>query len=676
MKILIIIVGIIFLLGWLFLYKKYFSRQEKSVEKLMPTPGDKEGKIFSVAPWGDDSNDGCQTNPWKTLQYGVSNLVPGDRLLVRGGIYNEYISFKKSGSKENPIIVSASPGEEVVLDGGGIGWKYGINFEHGVAFVNISGFKVKNFHGAGVALWGDNNSVKCHDLEVFGCGSGAQVISASDLFIEDCYFRNNSGPGFVVSPGPLITAKIIKTRSSNNDSPKLPDGFTLDSGENIMLEKCTVEYNSGNGFSCSTSNTTFNSCIIRDNGIHGIKCSGNSYRVINCIIDSNGMAGIALHGGEDINLCNNLIVNCGIKGDYGLIAAPLSAAISTRLTIINNIFAFNYGGVHFGNAALVEKEDNNIYWSRPDAEISTSNRKYSRDEINGRIWFKETDRGEYSFCKDPLFIDIISRDYRLAKNSPAIDRGTKNCAPEDDINGHIRPQGQYYDIGPYEAAEGSIIPPTAKVVYCPTYSTDTSSSLYFTVRWDADNEVNEVGGFNVQVREGAWGGWQNWLTETGARESNYLGVCGQVYYFRVRAKDDLGNWGKWSDNASTVIPLDDQSPLIKYDGTWEVVNDEGAFLNTLHYSSVVGTTASFRFTGKEIAWISNLGPDRGQALVYIDDILRETVDLFSPDCQMRRSVFKTFSDGNPHTIRIEVANTKNAQSSGYRVDIDGIAVKL
>jgi len=665
----LIIIGIVLVLGWLFIYFKYFSSKDQK-------PSDKDEKTLSVAPWGDDSNEGSYIKPWKTLQHCVKNLQPSDKLLVREGIYNEYISFKKSGSKENPIFVSVSPGEEVVLDGRGLDWKYGINLEYGVSFINISGFIIKNFHGAGVALWGDNKTNELNDLEVFGCLSGVHIISATNLFIKGCCFHNNSGPGLAVSPGPLKTARITNTRSSNNDSSKLSDGFVLDSGEDIIIEKCTVEYNAGSGFNCSTSNTTFSSCIIRDNGSYGIKCIGNRCCLVNCIIDSNGMAGTALHGGEEIKLYNNLIVNCGVKGDYGMVAASLSASLPTRVTLINNIFAFNYGGVHFSSIGIVEKEDYNIYWSRQDAEISTSNRKYSRDEINEKIWFKEIDRGEYSSCRDPLFVDINHRDFRLAKNSPAIDRGTKNGAPKNDINGSVRPQGQNFDIGPYEAMEGSIIPPTAKVIYNSTYSTDISNSLYFTVKWDGFNEGNEIGGFNVQVKEGVRGAWQNWITETEEMESEFLGVSGHAYYFRVRAKDDLGNWGKWSDNALTIIPLDDQSPLIKYEGAWEFKNYEEAFLNTLHYSSIAGATASFRFTSKEIALISNLGPDRGQAMVYIDDILQETVDLFSQDHQMRRPVFNTFSDGNPHTIRIEVAKTKNDQSHGYRVDVDGIAIKL
>lgn len=675
MKVLIVIMGIVFLLGWLFIYYKYFSSQEEIKKIRMPKRSD-EGKILSVAPWGDDNNEGSYTSPWKTLQHGIDNLQPGDRLLVREGIYSEYVSFKKSGSSENPIFVSVSPGEEVVLNGGGVGWKYGINFEHGVSFINFSGFIVKNFHGAGIALWGDNDTIELNSLEIYGCSSGTQIISATNLFIEGCYFHNNSGPGLVVSPGPLKTARITSTRCSNNDGLELPDGFTLESGEDIIIEKCTADYNTGSGFNCSTSNTTFTSCITRDNGNYGIKCMGDGNYLVNCIIDSNGMAGTVLQGGEEFKLYNNLIVSCGIKGDYGMVAAPESAPLPTRVTLINNIFAFNYGGVHFGSTAVVEKEDYNIYWSRKDAEISTNNHKYSRHEINEKIWFKETGRGEYSFCRDPLFVDLIRRDFRLAKNSPAIDRGTKDGAPKTDINGGVRPLGQNFDIGPYEAAEGSIIPPTAKVIYSPTYSTDNSNSLHFTVKWDGFIEGGEVGGFNVQVKEGTWGIWQNWLTETTETESKFLAVNGHTYYFRVRAKDDLGNWGKWSDNAFTIVPLDDQSPLIKYEGAWEFTDSEEAFLDTLHYSSAPGATASFRFTSKEIAWISTLGPDRGQAMVYIDDILQETVDLFSQDYQRCRPVFNTSTDGNPHTIRIEVAKTKNDQSKGYRVDVDGIAIKL
>jgi len=664
----LIVIGVLFILTWLFLYFRYFKEGKEENVRAGST-------AYFVASWGDDNNNGFITSPWKTLQHAVNQLQPGEKLLIRAGVYKENVSLKKSGTGENPIIIDVFQGEEAVLDGGGAGWKYGFNFEHGVSFVTLSGLKVKNFEGYGVALWGENQSIQLKNLEAQGCGTGLYIFSGVDLLIEGCHFHNNCGPGLAVSPGPLNKAVIIHTRSSYNEGPGRPDGFILDSGEDIVIEKCIAENNAGSGLSCLTINTTVSASFIRDNGFYGIKCPGGGYKLINCIIDSNGMAGIFLQGGQ-CELFNNLTVFCGHKGDYGLVAASGSDSSPARISLVNNIFAYNYGGVHFDSSILLEKEDHNIYWSREDAEISTGNRRYSRNEINEQTWFKETGKGGRSFCRDPLFVDPSCRDFRLAKNSPAIDRGTIEGAPGSDINGNVRPQGGGFDIGPYESAEGSLVPPAARIIHAPVYSSDSSNSLKFRVRWEGFIEDGKVAGFNVQYKDGTGGSWQNWLPETTEREGVFCGAGGHTFYFRVRAKDSLGNWGKWSGDCCTVVPTDDRSPLIKYEGDWNFTSSGESYLNTLSCSASPGAAASFRFTGTEAAWISTLGPDRGQAFVYIDNMLQTTVDLYCDNYHYRRPVFSASLDGTPHTIRIVVAGTKNQQSSGYQVDVDGIAVKL
>ncbi|BAF59283.1 MAG: hypothetical protein HPY89_04345 [Pelotomaculum sp.] len=675
-----IVLGVMLLLTWFLIYFKYFREKEgapgySGKKEAAPDGRNEEEKVYSVAPWGDDGNAGSLSSPWKTLQHAVNNLQAGDRLLIREGTYKEHVSFKKSGTGENPITVSVFQGEEAVLDGEGAGWKYGFNFEFGVSFVTLSGLKVRNFARYGFALWGENRSVRLRNLEATGCSTGLHIISAENMLVEGCSFYNNSGPGLAVSPGPIKTARIVNTRSSYNDGPEPADGFVLDSGEDIVIEKCNAEYNSGSGFNCLTAKTVISAGIARHNGRYGIKCRGEGYTLVNCIIDGNGMAGIALQGGGSYELFNNLAVNCGLKGDYGLVAAPEAGAAPARVTLVNNIFAYNYGGVHFGSSAMLEREDHNIFWSRADAEISSSTRRYSRAEINEQIWFKETGRGEKSFCRDPLFVDPSRGDFRLARNSPAIDRGAGEGAPGTDINGMVRPQGRGVDIGPYESPEGSLIPPAAAITHSPGYSSDASGSLKFSVKWAGILEGGEVAGFNVQFKDGAGGAWQNWLADTKENEGLFTGAGGHTYYFRVRAKDGFGNWGNWSEQRCTVVPVDDQSPLIRYEGNWDCINAEEAYLNTLHHSDRPGAAASLRFTGTEIAWISAEGPDRGQALVYIDDVLQATVDLYCGDCRFRRPVFKAPLDGRPHTIRVEVAATKNQLSKGYRVDVDGFAVR-
>jgi hypothetical protein len=75
-------------------------------------------KKFVDAERGDDASDGSEAKPWRTLGHALRQLVPGDTLYLRGGVYYEKASLSKSGTAVQPITVAAYPGEVAVLDGG------------------------------------------------------------------------------------------------------------------------------------------------------------------------------------------------------------------------------------------------------------------------------------------------------------------------------------------------------------------------------------------------------------------------------------------------------------------------------------------------------------------------------------------------------------------------------
>ncbi len=58
--------------------------------------------------------------------------------------------------------------------------------------------------------------------------------------------------------------------------------------------------------------------------------------------------------------------------------------------------------------------------------------------------------GEGNLDLDPLFVDPENGDYRLQPNSPAIDAGTLDGAPQNDLDGTPRPQGAGIDMGAFE----------------------------------------------------------------------------------------------------------------------------------------------------------------------------------------------------------------------------------
>jgi len=49
-----------------------------------------------------------------------------------------------------------------------------------------------------------------------------------------------------------------------------------------------------------------------------------------------------------------------------------------------------------------------------------------------------------------MFVDSSKADFHLQNNSPAIDSGSPNEAPNNDFDGNSRPYGKSFDIGAYE----------------------------------------------------------------------------------------------------------------------------------------------------------------------------------------------------------------------------------
>jgi len=73
---------------------------------------------FVDARTGNDSHEGSGERPWKTVQYAVRRLTPGDTLYLRGGTYYERVTLTESGQPDKPITVRSFPGELAILDGG------------------------------------------------------------------------------------------------------------------------------------------------------------------------------------------------------------------------------------------------------------------------------------------------------------------------------------------------------------------------------------------------------------------------------------------------------------------------------------------------------------------------------------------------------------------------------
>jgi hypothetical protein len=78
-------------------------------------------RTFFVAqrnPRASDDNPGSEDRPWKTIGQAAKVLEPGDRVIVKQGLYREWVRPARGGTGPQQMIVyQAAPGEEVILSG-------------------------------------------------------------------------------------------------------------------------------------------------------------------------------------------------------------------------------------------------------------------------------------------------------------------------------------------------------------------------------------------------------------------------------------------------------------------------------------------------------------------------------------------------------------------------------
>ncbi len=119
----------------------------------------------------------------------------------------------------------------------------------------------------------------------------------------------------------------------------------------------------------------------------------------------------------------------------------------------------------------------------------------------------------------------------------------------------------------------------------------------------------------------------------------------------------------------------DDSSSIRYDA-WLGVSGFPALKaseGTFRSSKASGALASFAFNGTSVNWITAKGPAYGKAKVFIDGLLRQTIDLYSPTQQWQWVKSYSVPNAGTHTIQIKVLGTKNGASTGTTVVVDGFS---
>jgi glucose/arabinose dehydrogenase/PKD repeat protein len=174
------------------------------------------------------------------------------------------------------------------------------------------------------------------------------------------------------------------------------------------------------------------------------------------------------------------------------------------------------------------------------------------------------------------------------------------------------------------------------------------------IRWTGSDVGTGIASYELQMSKDAGATWTAVPLAPATRTYADVALAQSLpYQFRVRAQDGAGNRSAWMTSAVVRMGVaQDTSATQRYGGSWATVNLTTAWGGTLHRTSRFGAALSYRFTGRAIAWIAPRGGTHGKVRVYLDGVLKATVDL-GQGSGPRRLIFVTdFSTSGTHTIRI------------------------
>ncbi len=435
-----------------------------------PAPG---GRVWYVAPGGNDAADGTAEAPFGTLDRAVELAHSGDVILLADGEY-------PVGLRDDTIYLD-TPGVTLAAEhiGGAVlvprdpewAWLSGITAR--ADDLVIDGLVIRGFtRGYGVyfgRLDSPQRNLVLRHLRIENTSDGIRSVIPDSgvpnsqpviagLLLYDVALRDVEVVGFNCGEGPCNDVRIeaLSVIMPGTGAGSGADAVAFESGDNVVILNADVSGAAADGIDLKVTRAAVANVIVHDLGRNGIKLwySGD---IINALVYNTGAdAAIVFHWGGNDRILNSVVAHHSPDASaYAGTVAYDESDEPGALAVINSIFYQNSGPLWVSGAFTLDVRATLFYGSRNGQELIWAlPQEVSVGEQDQPFAALEAVGGGccgFDFV-DPGFVNPDAGDYHLAPGAFARDRGLADvdALPPFDLLGRLRVAGAGIDLGPYE----------------------------------------------------------------------------------------------------------------------------------------------------------------------------------------------------------------------------------
>ncbi|PPF28572.1 hypothetical protein C5D07_04000 [Rathayibacter tritici] len=153
-------------------------------------------------------------------------------------------------------------------------------------------------------------------------------------------------------------------------------------------------------------------------------------------------------------------------------------------------------------------------------------------------------------------------------------------------------------------------------------------------------------------------------------------------------KDMLDTFRRWLAEEPVVVLPDPPAPVIPGEGTyqndsafvtltgtWSTLSGGGDSGGAIGYSSSAGASATLRFTGTGVSWVSRLTASSGINEVLVDGVVVASGDRYSATTRSGVTVWSSGAlPAGQHTVTVRRGSTRNPAATGATLILDAFVV--